>query len=139
MSITQLSVFVENKPGHLADTLATLAEGNVNVLFFTIADTTDYGILRLVVDNVTRAQELLSAGGYAVVEHEVVGAILPNRPGVLAAVLRLVSDSGLDIEYIYLGTDECLLLKTEELERLEALLIANGFRVLSAGDLKQLA
>ena len=109
----------------------------MNVLFFTIADTTDYGILRLVVDNVVRAQELLRAGGYAVVEHEVVCAVLPDQPGVLAAVARLVSDSGLDIEYIYLGTGNSLLLKTEELERLEALLIANGFRVLSPGDLKQ--
>ena len=137
MSIAQLSVFVENKAGHLAETLATLAEGKVNVLFFTIADTTDYGILRLVVDNVVRAQELLRAGGYAGVEHEVVCAGLPDQPGVLAAVARLVSDSGLDIEYIYLGTGNSLLLKTEELERLEALLIANGFRVLSPGDLKQ--
>jgi len=135
MSITQLSVFVENKPGHLADTLATLAGGNVSVLSFTIADTADYGILRLVVDDVDRAQALLSAGGYAVVEHPVVGAVLPNRPGVLAGVLRLVSDSGLDIEYIYLGARDSLLLKTEELERLETLLVENGFPVLGPGDL----
>jgi hypothetical protein len=135
MSITQLSVFVENKPGHLADTLAALGDGNVNVLSFTIADTTDYGILRLVVDNVERALALLRAGGYAVVEHPVVCAALPNRPGVLAAVARLVSDSGLDIEYIYLGARDSLLLKTEELERLEALLIENGFRVLGPEDL----
>ena len=102
MSITQLSVFVENRPGHLADTLATLAEGQVNILSFTIADTADYGILRLVVDQVEPAKELLEAAGYAVVEHPVVCALLPNKPGVLAAVMRLVSDSGLDIEYIYL-------------------------------------
>ena len=135
MSIPQLSVFVENKPGHLADTLATLAEGKVNVLSFTIADTADYGILRLVVDQVELAKELLAAGGYAVVEHPVVCALLPNEPGVLAAVARLVSESGLDIEYIYLGTRDSLLLKTEELERLETLLVANGFRVLGPGDL----
>ena len=100
MSITQLSVFVENRPGHLADTLATLAEGQVDVLSFTIADTADYGILRLVVDRVDLAKQLLDAAGYAVVEHPVVCAQLPNKPGVLAAVMRLVSDSGLDIEYI---------------------------------------
>ncbi len=137
MSITQLSVFVENKPGHLADTLATLAAGDVNVLSFTIADTADYGILRLVVDDTARAKELLSEGGYAVVEHPVVCALLPNRPGVLAAVSRLVSDSGLDIEYIYLGARDSLLLRTEELERLEALLIENGFPVLGPGDLSR--
>ena len=135
MSIPQLSVFVENKPGHLADTLATLAEGRVNVLSFTIADTADYGILRLVVDQVELAKTLLETAGYAVVEHPVVCALLPNEPGVLAAVARLVAQSGLDIEYIYLGTRDSLLLKTEELERLEDLLVEHGFRVLGPGDL----
>lgn len=135
MSITQLSVFVENRPGHLADTLGTLAAGNVNILSFTIADTSDYGILRLVVDQVERAKELLKTAGYAVVEHPVVCAVLPDEPGVLAAVARLVSDSGLDIEYIYLGARDSLLLKTEELERLETLLVDEGLRVLGPGDL----
>jgi hypothetical protein len=135
MSITQLSVFVENRAGHLADTLATLAEGRVNVLSFTIADTSDYGILRLVVDQVDLAKELLERAGYAVVEHPVVCALLPNEPGILAMVTRLVSDSGLDIEYIYLGAHDSLLLRTEELERLESLLVEKGFRVLGPGDL----
>lgn len=135
MSITQLSVFVENRPGHLADTLATLGEGRVNVLSFTIADTADYGILRLVVDQVDRAKALFEASGYAVVEHPIVCALLPNEPGVLASVMRLVSDSGLDIEYIYLGARDSLLLKTEQLDRLEALLIENGFPVLGPGDI----
>lgn len=135
MSITQLSVFVENRPGHLADTLATLAEGQVNILSFTIADTADFGILRLIVDQVERAKELFAAGGYAVVEHPVVCALLPNKPGVLAAVMRLVSDSGLDIEYIYLGTRDSLLMKTEQLDLLEALLVENGFPVLGPADL----
>jgi len=135
MSIIQLSVFVENRPGHLADTLATLAEGRVNILSFTIADTADYGILRLVVDDVQRAKDLFASAGYAVVEHPVVCAQLPNEPGILAAVMRMVSDSGLDIEYIYLGTRDSLLLKTEQLDRLEALLIENGFPVMGAGDL----
>jgi hypothetical protein len=135
MSIAQLSVFVENRPGHLAETLGTLAEGRVNVLSFTIADTTDYGILRLVVDHVARAKDLLETAGYAVVENQVVCAVVPNEPGVLATIARLVSDSGLDIEYIYLGARDSLLLKTEELERLESLLVEKGFRVLGPGDL----
>ena len=135
MSITQLSVFVENKPGHLADTLSTLAEGRVNILSFTIAETTDYGILRLVVDRVEYARQLLVAAGYAAVEHPVVCALTPNEPGVLATLTRLVSDSGLNIEYIYLGPHDTLILRTEELERLESLLVEEGFRVLGPGDL----
>jgi hypothetical protein len=135
MSIPQLSVFVENKAGHLADTLATIAEGEVNILSFTIADTADFGILRLVVDEPERAKEVLGKAGYAVLENEVVCAVLPNEPGALAAVARLVSDSGLDIEYIYLGAGDSLMLRTEELERLETLLVEKGFGVLSPADL----
>jgi hypothetical protein len=135
MSITQLSVFVENKPGHLAETFSTIAQGGVNVLNFTIADTADYGVLRLIVDDVERAKRALSEGGYTVVEHLVVGAFLPNEPGTLAAIMRMVTDSGLNVEYIYIGRRDTLVLKTEQLETLEYLLIENGFRVLQPGDL----
>lgn len=135
MSIRQLSVFVENKQGHLAACLDTLAEGEVNVLSFTIADTTDYGILRLVVDEVDLAKHLLTAADYAVVEHPVVCAQVPHRPGALADIARMVADSGLDIEYIYLGARDSLLLKAEEHERLEALLRDGGFGVLGPEDI----
>lgn len=135
MSIPQLSVFVENKPGHLADTLGTLADGGVNVLSFTIADTADYGILRIIVDKVELAKGLLNAGGYAVVEHPVACALLPNEPGALASVASLVSGSGLDIEYIYLGARDSLLMRTEQVDKLERLLVDSGLRVLGPGDL----
>ena len=135
VSVPQLSVFVENKPGHLADALGTLATDGVNVQSFTIADTNDYGILRLVVDQVERAKQALGRAGYLVVEHPVVCTVLPDRPGTLAAVVRLVSGSGLDIEYVYQGNRDRLILKTEELERMEELLVEGGFRVLGPGDL----
>lgn len=135
MSVPQLSVFVENKPGHLADALGTLAMAAVNVRSFTIADTNDYGILRLVVDQVERAKQILEQAGYVVVEHAVVRAMLPDRPGALAGVVRLVSESGLDIEYVYQGNHDTLVVRTEEIERMEQLLIEGGFRVLGPGDL----
>jgi hypothetical protein len=134
VSVPQLSVFVENKPGHLAETLATLAAAGVNIHSFTIAETIDYGILRLVVDKVDDAKQALEQAGYAVVEHPVVRTVLPDQPGSLAAVVRLVSETGLDIEYVYQGNRDTLLIKTEELERLESLLAARGFRVLGPGD-----
>ncbi len=139
MSIRQLSVFVENKPGHLAATLGTLAEGGVNVISFTIADTTDYGILRLLVDQVDRAKELLAAGEYAVVEHPVVCAQMLDTPGALASILRVVSESGLDIDYVYQGANDSLLLKADEHERLEALLKEAGFAVLAPEDVTDAA
>jgi hypothetical protein len=134
MSITQLSVFVENRTGHLADALGTLADGGVNVLAFAIADTTDYGILRLVVDRVASAKELLKAADYTVTENSVVCTVVPDEPGVLAGIARLVAQSGLDIDYIYLGARHSLLLKAEETEQLEKLLIERGLRVLGPED-----
>jgi hypothetical protein len=134
MSITQLSVFVENRTGHLADALGTLADGGVNVLAFAIADTTDYGILRLVVDRVASAKELLKAADYTVTENSVVCTVVPDEPGVLAGIARLVAQSGLDIDYIYLGARHSLLLKAEETEQLEKLLIERGLRVLGPDD-----
>ncbi len=135
MSVPQLSVFVENRPGHLAEALGVLAQGGVNILSFTIADTIDYGILRLIVNDVEAARHLLVEAGYEVVVHPAVCALLPDRPGALAAVVRLVSDSGLDIEYIYQGAHDSLLLRTEELEGLEKLLREAGFTVLGPEDL----
>jgi hypothetical protein len=135
MSVRQLSVFVENRTGHLAAALGTLADGAVNVLSFTIADTADYGILRLIVDQVDRAKEILTANDYAVLEHRVVGAVIPDKPGELATVARLVAESDIDIEYFYLGGRNSLLLKAEEYERLEALLAERGFRVLQSDEL----
>lgn len=134
MSVPQLSVFVENKPGHLADTLATLATAGIDIHSFTIADTNDYGILRLVVDKVDAAKEALSRAGYMVVEHPVVRTVLRDEPGALASVVRLVHESGLDIEYVYQGNKDTLCIKTEDLARMEELLVKSGFRVLSPGD-----
>lgn len=134
MSITQLSVFVENRTGHLADALGTLADSGVNVLAFAIADTADYGILRLVVDRVGRAEELLKTADYAVAETTVVCTVIPDEPGVLATIARLVAESGLAMEYIYLGARHTLVMKAEETERLEQLLVAKGLRVLGPDD-----
>jgi hypothetical protein len=134
MSITQLSVFVENRTGHLADALGTLADGGVNVLAFAIADTVDYGILRMVVDEVESAKELLAAADYAVTENAVVCTVIPDEPGVLANIARLVAESGLGIEYLYLGARHSLLIKAEETEQLEKLLLEHGLRVLEPGD-----
>lgn len=134
MSIRQLSVFVENKTGHLGAVLGILAGGDVNVLSFTVADTVDYGILRLIVDEVDRAHELLAEAGYAVVEHPVVCAITPNEPGILARIANLVAESDIDIEYIYLGSHDTLLLRAEECDRLESLLLKAGFQVWQPGQ-----
>jgi hypothetical protein len=138
VSIRQLSVFVENKSGRIADVVGTLADGGVNIIAFALADTTDYGILRLIVDRVEKAKGILEAGRFAVAEHPVGCAQMPHNPGALAAIARLVYNSGLNIEYMYLGAGYSLVLKTNEIESLERLLLENGFALLDEQELGQL-
>jgi hypothetical protein len=83
---------------------------------------------------VENAKEALGRAGYVVAEHSVVRVLLPDQPGALAGVVRLISESGLDIEYVYQGNRDTLLVKTEELGRMEELMVQGGFRVLSPGD-----
>jgi len=136
MSIRQLSVFVENKSGRVADVVGALADGGVNIVAFALADTTDYGILRLIVDQPDKAAEILEERRFAVAEHPVACAQIPHTPGSLATIARLVSNSRLNIEYMYLGAGYSLLLKTDEIESLERLLQENGFSLLGERDLR---
>lgn len=135
VSIRQLSVFVENKSGRIADVVGTLADGGVNIIAFALADTTDYGILRLILGDPDKATEMLEAQRFAVAVHPVACAQIPHTPGSLASVARLVSNSSLNIEYMYLGAGYSLILKTDEIESLERLLRSNGVSLLSEQDL----
>jgi hypothetical protein len=134
MSVRQLSVFVENKAGRIADVVGTLADAGVNIGAFAVADS-DFGILRLIVDQADRAQQVLAAEQFSVVEHPVVAIRLEHAPGSLASVTRLVSDSGLNIEYMYLGAGYSLLLKADDIAPLERLLGGHGFRILSTEEI----
>ena len=99
--IQQLSVFVENQQGKLADVVTALAAANVDIRALSIADTQDFGILRLIVSDIALAQQTLARAGYIVSVTPVVGVAVPDRPGGLASVIRLLSDNGFNLEYMY--------------------------------------
>lgn len=101
MAIKQISVFVENKPGRLADITGFLAEGNISIRAFSIADTTDFGILRLIVSDTVKAADILKKSGVAVSITEVVGISIPDVPGSFAKVVKVLADAGENIEYSY--------------------------------------
>ena len=101
MTIEQLSVFVENKPGKLVEALETLAGAAIDLRALSLADTADFGILRLIVDKPSIALGVLQDAGYLVKTSEVVSVIVGDRPGGLAAVLRILADAGIDVEYTY--------------------------------------
>ena len=101
MTIQQLSVFLENRAGQLCEVTELLAQNDVDMQALNIAETADYGVLRLIVDAPQKAEALLREHGFVVRETPVVQAPVPDRPGGLNVVLRAIADAGIDIEYMY--------------------------------------
>jgi hypothetical protein len=101
MKIHQLSLFIENKPGQLVRPCRVLGEQGINILTLNLADTSEFGILRLIVDGWERARDALRAAGYVVNVSEVVAVEVEHCPGGLAGLLERVDRAHLAIEYIY--------------------------------------
>ena len=101
MTVEQLSVFVENKPGKLVEALESLAEAKIDLRALSLADTSDFGILRAIVDKPGKAVDVLGEAGFLVKTNEVLAVVIGDKPGGLAAVVRILSEAGIDIEYTY--------------------------------------
>ena len=101
MYIKQISVFLENKAGRLAEITGVLANANVDILAMSIADTKDFGILRIIVDKPDEAFSCLNAAGLRVRETAVIGIVLDHKPGGLHRVLKMMDDNDISVEYLY--------------------------------------
>jgi hypothetical protein len=101
MKIHQLSVFIENRPGHLIVPCRLLAEAGINIVALSLAETQKYGILRLIVRDWEKAKEVLGAGGFRVSVTEVLAVQVADRPGGLVEVLKPIVAAGLNVEYMY--------------------------------------
>jgi len=101
VNVKQLSVFIENKAGRVSEVTDVLGRAGVNIRGFSVSDTVDYGIVRLVVDDPNRGLEALHDAGFAVKANDVLCVELPDLPGGLAGVLKVVSGAGVNIEYVY--------------------------------------
>ena len=129
MMIQQLSVFLENRAGQLCEVTELLARNHVDMQALNIAETADYGVLRLIVDAPEKAASLLKEEGFIVRETAVVQAPVPDRPGGLNAVLLAIADAEIDIEYMYsvLGQKEGLanmVFRVADPEKLDKVLTA---------------
>lgn len=140
MTIPQISVFLENKAGQLADITAVLSENQVNMRAINIAETTDYGVLRLIVDDAARASSILLEQGFILTMTPVVGVAVPDTPGGLSRVLGVVSRAEIDVEYMYsvFGQKDgqaCMIFRVADTEALTALLKENGIDMVTGEDL----
>ncbi len=133
--IKQLSVFLENKEGRLADVTRALAESGINIRALSIADTMDFGILRLIVSDPERAREVLAEAGFTVSVREVLAIGIPDTPGGLSSAMACLYAAGVVIEYMYAFVSQCqgralVILKVSENEKALAALKAGNIEAL---------
>jgi hypothetical protein len=122
MKVEQLSIFLENKSGRLADVTGVLAQADINIRALSLADTTDFGILRLIVNNTEKAKTVLKDNGFTVGKTEVIAVEVPDRPGGLAEILNVIQKEDINVEYMYAyvqkGGDKAIIIfRFDELEK----------------------
>lgn len=135
----QLSVFIENREGRLFDVLRVLQENDVNILSLSLADTAEYGLLRLIVANPTLAKEKLAEQGFRTLVSDVIIARLSHKSGSLYTALKALAGRGVNVEYMYgLCTDKntaCIALKASDLPACEKLLTEEGIETVAYTEL----
>ena len=143
MTAKQMTVFIENRKGRLGDILDVLKKGEVNILSLSLADTAEYGLLRLIVDDPLKGKERLSAAGFSCMVTEVFIVKVPHTPGSLQNILKIISDAEISIEYMYGlsvgGDDASIVVKTSDAENACNLFKKMGIETLTSSDLQSLA
>lgn len=138
MKIKQLSVFLENKPGRLSELCALLAENEINIITLSLADTEQFGILRLIVLEHEQAKELLNANGFLAKITDVIAICVKDEAGGLSSILKLEKDAGISVEYMYAftsksGEDAILLFRFADMDKAVDALASSDIQVLDRG------
>ncbi|MGI6325629.1 MAG: ACT domain-containing protein [Saccharofermentanales bacterium] len=139
MLVKQISVFLENKSGSLAKVTRTLCESGIDIRALYIAETTDYGVLRMIVDQPEGAQTALSQKGFTVGETEVIAVAVADRPGTLNAIVEMLGTNEISIEYLYAfvgraSKDAIVIIRVEDPDGVLKLLSKSDFRIMRAQE-----
>jgi hypothetical protein len=141
MLLKQLSVFLENKSGRLAEALSTLGNENINIKALTIADTAEFGIVRMIVSDPERGYNILSEKGFSVNIVEVISIATPSESGSFAMALKILSDENISIEYIYafsVGEKAAIVMRTEDTDKALAAISRNNMDLLGENEMNNL-
>ena len=143
MQVEQISVFLENKAGRLSEVTAILAKAGINIRALSLADTSDFGVLRMIVSDYTKAKEILKTSGFAVGIHKVVAAAINDQPGGLHQVLEMLQSAGINVEYMYAFVRQSqeyavMIFRLDRTEEGIAILQDNGVQVIEGRKLYQL-
>lgn len=136
----QLTVFIENRPGRLAEVTDILTENNINIICLSLADTADYGMLRMMVSQPAAACDVLSASGFPAMLTDVIAVRLPHHFGQLKKLCGMLSGEGVDISYLYAltsGDNAAIVLKTSDNDKAEAVL-SKEYTLMSAVEVYNL-
>ena len=140
MYLNQLSVFIENREGRLYDVLEALKEGKINIISLSLADTSDYGLLRMIVSDPKKAKEVLRDKGFSAMLTEVLAVKLSHQVGQLQVLLEEVCKAGINIEYMYAletGTDDAsIVFKTSDIDKAAAVLENTGVELIKSKELE---
>ncbi len=139
MLVKQISVFLENRSGRLHEVSEVLKKADINIRALSLADTSDFGILRLIVDRPDTAQQVLKNSGFTISQTEVLAMEVEDRPGGLAQILAVCDSGGINVEYMYAfveksGRNAVVIFRVENPDRSIALLQKSGVRLLSADE-----
>ncbi len=142
MAAKQLSVFIENRKGRLGEVLGVLRENGVNILSLSLADTTEYGLLRLIVNTPETCKEKLSEAGFSTLLTDVLIVKITHKSGSLQELLQILADNEISVEYMYGlsidGEDASVVIKTSDLALAEKIFSDNGVEFLSSDDVARL-
>lgn len=134
-TLIQLAVFIENRTGRLAEICKTLGDKGINIFGFSIADTEDYGIFRLICKRYEMAHQILKESGFTVRENEVICVKVPHQPGGLASVLNAFSKAEINVEYLYAIADTMIVFNLDHNEKGIDLLHKIGVETIRQEDL----
>ena len=143
MNVEQISIFLENKSGRLAEVTSVLSEAGINIRALYLADTADFGILRLIVNETEKARLALKKSGFTVEKTRVVAIEVPDRPGGLSIILNTIKDEGINVEYMYAfveksGENAIVIFRFDEFEKSVDILQRAGVRIMGGEELSAL-
>lgn len=140
MQVRQISVFMENRAGRLREITNTLAEEKINLRALSLADTSDFGILRVIVDRPDDAVKVLRNAGFTIRENVVIACVISDHPGGLNSILNSLAKEGISVEYMYgfLGKHEdeaVMIIRVQDTEKAIETLLEDGFNLLKGENI----
>ena len=143
MTVNQISIFLENKPESLSQLTDVLAKNNINMRALSLADTSDFGIARIITDDCAAAEDVLKNNDYIVKTTGVIAIEIPDEAGSLNKILKLLAENGRNIEYMYGFTGRktnsaCMIIRCTNMQKTEEILETNGIHTISQEELKNI-